>query len=94
MKSFLQKIFSPIIAIFESNEENFTYKSSHRTILIVVGFLFLLLTIGVLVVGLKSSNYGFVFPLLIFGGAGMVSLVVGCLGSDSAVAKIWNSRKS
>ncbi|MGH1486998.1 MAG: hypothetical protein ACRBCI_12345 [Cellvibrionaceae bacterium] len=92
MKTALQKLFSPILTGLDSGRDPFVYKPSHRTILIAVGCLFSLLTIGVLFVGLKGDGYGFVLPSLVFGGAGFISLLVGSLGSDRAVAKIWGSR--
>ena len=92
MKMTLQKLFSPILTRLDSGSDPFVYKSSQRTILIAVGCLFSLLTIAVLFVGLRSDTYAFVLPSLVFGGAGFVSLVVGSLGSDRAVATIWGSR--
>lgn len=93
MKNLLQTLFSPILNLFESGENPYAYKSSHRTILVAVGSLFALLTIGVVVVGVNSEGFGFVLPACVFGGAALVSLVVGVLGSDRAVAKLWGSRR-
>ena len=55
---------------------------------------------GVLFVGLGSLVFAFaqgqdpayLFPVLIFGGSGIICVVVGTVGSDRAVAKIWGSR--
>ncbi|MGH1441366.1 MAG: hypothetical protein ACRBBR_14720 [Cellvibrionaceae bacterium] len=92
MKKLLQTLFSPILNLFESGEEPYAYKPSHRTILVAVGSLFTLLTIGVVAVGVNSEGFGFLLPACVFGGAALVSLVVGALGSDRAVAKLWGSR--
>ena len=40
----------------------------------------------------QGKDPGYLFPVLIFGGAGLLSLLVGILGTDRAVAKIWGSR--
>jgi len=93
MKQILQKIFSPILNLFESGDEPYAYKPSHRTILIAVGSLFTLLAAGVFTVGLRGEGFGFLLPGIVFGGAALVSFVVGGLGSERAVAKLWGSRK-
>lgn len=41
MKAFLKKICSPILGMFEQGEGEYAYKASHRTILIIIGLLFL-----------------------------------------------------
>lgn len=93
MKNLFQTLFSPILNLFESGDEVYAYKPSHRTILLAVGSLFTLLAAGVFVVGLNGEGYGFLLPGFVFGGAALVSLVVGALGSERAVAKLWGSRK-
>ena len=39
-----------------------------------------------------AAEPGYLLPVLLFGGAGSIGLVVGCLGTDRAVAKIWGSK--
>ena len=91
VKRQLRSIFSPILNIFESGTEPFVYKSSHRTILVVMGCLFS--GLAVLVVFLaQGKDPGYFLPVLIFGVVGVVSLLVGLIGNDRAVAKIWGSR--
>jgi len=92
MKNLLKKICSPILNLFESGNEPYSYKTSHRTILLAVGSLFALLAAGVIAVGLRGDGFGFLLPGCVFGGAALVSLVIGGLGSDRAVAKLWGSR--
>lgn len=75
----------------ESGEDPFSYERSHRIILIVVGTLFVCLASLVLVI-MPADDMGYLLPVIVFGGAGMLALVVGALGSDRAVAKIWGSR--
>ncbi len=93
MKKILRVLFSPILSWFEKGDEPFKYKSSHRVILITVGYLFSLLSIAVFVIGLKGNGFGFLLPFTIFGGTGFLSLLIGHAGSDRAVAKIWGSNK-
>lgn len=92
MKALLRKIFSPILKTFESSDEAYLYKESHRKILIAMGVLFGILT-GVLVAVMKNSEgYGALIPVFVFGSVCLVTLVVGFLGTEKAVANIWNSR--
>ncbi len=92
MKSTLRYICSPILNHFESGEGPYSYKKSHRTILIVVGSLFLVLSslsVGAIV---ATSQLGAAIPILVFFITGLVCLIVGGLGTDRAVAKIWGSK--
>ncbi len=60
--------------------------------LLVIGVLFggLGLAVAVLAQG-KALTY--LFPALVFGAVGLLALVVGGLGSDRAVAKIWGNQR-
>ena len=91
MKTMLRTIFKPILNIFESGNERFTYKSSHRKILIFMGCIFSGLAIAVFVF-LPGDDLGYLLPVIVFGGGGVLSLLVGFIGNDRAVAKIWGSR--
>ncbi len=93
MKTLLQKIFSPLLSKFDSGEGEYSYERSHRLILVVVGSLFSFLTAGILAVGIHSEGWGFLFPAIIFGGVGSTAIIIGCFGSDRAVARIWSSKK-
>lgn len=92
MRSTLRKLFSPILSAFEGGDEPFNYKASHRTILIAVGSLFMLLSLALAAVGLYFETAGALFPFLIFFAVGSCALVVGGLGNDRAVAKIWGNK--
>ncbi|WP_419813085.1 hypothetical protein [Bacterioplanoides sp.] len=92
MKSFFTKLFSPILNLFETEQPAANYKPSHRLILIVVGSLFTLLSSALCVIAINSGILGGLFPALIFFAVGLVALVVGSLGSDNAVAKIWGNK--
>ncbi len=92
MKAHLRTIFSPILNLFETGEGEYRYKSSYRTILIVVGALFMLLSLVSLTAAFYTAQLGAWLPFIVFFSAGAVCEIVGFLGSDRAVAKIWGNR--
>ena len=91
MKDFARKLLAPVLNIFEKGNEEFSYKPLNRTILNVVGSLFLILTLALIFL-VPAVQTGKWLPVLIFGAAGFVCLVVGTLGSNRAVAKIWGTK--
>lgn len=92
MKKQLRFIFAPILDLFESGDGSYAYKSSHRTILIFIGCLFGSLAALVFSFSM-GKDPGYLFPVLIFGGAGFLALLIGLIGNDRAVAKIWGFGK-
>ncbi|MCG8394094.1 MAG: hypothetical protein MI745_13535 [Pseudomonadales bacterium] len=92
MKRLLRKLFSPILNPFESGEDNYAYRPSHRKILVAVGLLFLILSLGSLAMVIRASLYGGLIPVVFFLLVAVVCLVVALLGSDKAVARIWKSK--
>jgi hypothetical protein len=92
MKTLLRKLFAPILNIFEKGDEPYAYKSLNRKILIVIGLLFLGLAAAVGYLAIGQGEAGFILPVLVFSAVSLVTLVVGLLGSDRAVAKIWSNR--
>ena len=92
MKELLRKIFSPILTNFEQGEGAYAYKASHRSILVIVGGLFFVLSLSIIAAGLAFSQLGAAVPGLVFFAVGTTCLVVGGLGTDRAVAKIWGSK--
>ncbi len=91
MKKQLRRLFCPILCLFESGDESFSYKPSHRTILIIMSCLFSGLAALVFFL-MPEEDPGYWFPVVIFGGVGLIGLIVGFLGNDRAVAKIWGSK--
>ena len=92
MKHRLRQLFSFILKPLESGQVGPSYKDSHRTVLKLVGVLFLVLatvSIGALV---YTGKIGALIPALVFLGVGATCLVVGALGSDVAVSKMWGNR--
>ena len=92
MKKRLEAIVAPLLKGLEGDTEAYRYQPMHRKILIVVGALFVTLT---LVSAYFSLAYGLPAGLLstaVFLGAAGLCLLVGLLGSDRAVAGLWGNR--
>ncbi len=92
VKSFFRAFFSPILGLFESGDETFLYKRSHRMILLFMSVMFSGLA-SVVFALMPDGDAGYWFPVVIFGSVGVVGFVVGLLGNERAVAKIWGSRE-
>lgn len=91
MKQQLRMLFSPLLNRLESGDEEYAYRPSHRKILIFVCAVFFGLAALVLAIN-PGDDIGYFFPVIVFGLIGVLGLVVGLLGNDRAVAKIWGSR--
>ncbi|MBE0506914.1 MAG: hypothetical protein IBX50_09385 [Marinospirillum sp.] len=89
MKQMLIKIFWPILSFFETGEQSANYKESHRFVLNIVGTLFLFLSMVSAWAGYTSGAVGALIPVVVFFCVGLVALVLGTLGSNAAVTKIW-----
>ena len=92
MKDTLRKLFAPILDIFEGGEEPYNYRPSHRSILLAVGCLFLILGMISVYFGSIAGGTGAYIPTIVFALVCIFCFVVGGLGSDRAVAKIWGSK--
>lgn len=92
MKAQLRKFFAPILNRFEEGEGEYNYKNSHRTILKIVGTLFLLLSAVSLAAAFATTQTGAALPFVVFFCASSVCLIVGFLGNNRAVARIWRNK--
>lgn len=92
MKMLLTKLISPILNSLESAEGDYQYSSSHRTILKVMGVLFLGIAGVTLYFSMLIDQLAGLFPTVLFGGAGLLCLIIAWVGSDKAVAKLWRNR--
>jgi len=90
MKTLLRSIFSPILNLFESGHDAYLYKKSHRVILMVMGILFSGLGSLVYILA-EGQDIGYLLPVVVFGGVGLLCLLIGSIGNDRAVSKIWGS---
>jgi hypothetical protein len=95
MKSLLRRIFKPLLTPLERGDgdsgSDYVYKPSHRIILIVISFMFLFLASLSLFLA-PSGEWDYMIPVVVFGGAGLFCLLVGSIGKDIAVARLWGSR--
>ncbi|MEL0637322.1 MULTISPECIES: hypothetical protein [Marinomonas] len=92
MKALLKKLCSPLLVSFEKGEGEYVYKDSHRKILIIMGLLFLAISLASLFLAIKFTEAGGIIPIVVFLGVGLVCEIVGFLGSDRAVSKIWKNK--
>ena len=92
MKSFLRTLFSPLLNIFENSSEEYSYKPLNRKILLVISFLFGCLASVVLYLIPENAELAYYLPVIIFGSISSVGFIVGFVGNDRAVSKIWGNR--
>ena len=92
MKNLLRRLCQPILAPLEKGNEPYSYKPLNRKVLIFISILFFTLAILVAYVSYGKGEPGYLLPVVVFSLIAVVGLVVGLLGSDRAVAKIWGSR--
>lgn len=92
MNEILRVLFRPVLNLFEKGSEPYDYKPLNRKILLVMGLLFCGLAAAVAYVAPRDDGFGFLIPLSVFSMVGFVCIIVGVLGNDRAVAKIWGNR--
>jgi hypothetical protein len=92
MKAILRKIFSPILNVFEKGNEPYVYKSMSRKILIAMGTMFAGIASVVILYIIYNKAYGYALPAIVFSSVALVSIIVGALGNERAVAKIWGNK--
>lgn len=92
MKAALTKLFSPILNYFEPTKGEYIYRHSQRKVLLFIGIVsFTLSTISLIAAVILSQLAGLLSILLFFICA-CICLILGLLGSDQAVAKIWGNK--
>lgn len=91
MKTRLRSLFSPLLNRLEAGDEDYIYKPSHRIALLVIGFFFALLGTLNLILS-DGASLDNAIPVMVFYAAALITLGVGSLGNDRAVAKIWGSK--
>ena len=93
MKNGLRKLFAPLLNVFEHGEGDYDYKPMSRIILIVIAVLFGGLTVGLIVISQKIAlGWGTLIPVSVFSAVSLFCIIIGGLGTDRAVARVWGSR--
>jgi len=92
MKRLLIKLFWPILSVFESDGVATSYRKSHRVALNFMGSLFIVLSLVSAWITGSTGDLGSLLPVIVFSLVGIVALVVGTLGSNAAVCKIWGNK--
>jgi len=92
MKKFFRSVFASILIIFEKGDGPYNYKPLNRIILNVMGTLFTCLAIAVAFSVPDEGSVGYMLPVVVFLALGITCLVVGILGNERAVCKIWGNR--
>ena len=93
MKNGMRKVFAPLLNIFENGEGNYTYKPMSRGILLAIAVLFGSLTVGLIVFTTKMAmGWGAIIPISVFSSVSLFCLIIGGLGTDRAVARVWGNR--
>lgn len=92
MKQALRALFAPLLNPLESGGEPYHYRPLSRQILLFFGVVFCGLGALVLYLMPADADPGYYLPVVVFIGAGSYGLVVGLLGNDRAVAKIWGNK--
>tara|TARA_B100000963_G_C22493492_1_gene610348 strand:+ start:429 stop:710 length:282 start_codon:yes stop_codon:yes gene_type:complete len=92
MRNLLRKLFAPLLNIFENSEGGYVYKPMCRIILIVLALLFGCLTVGLIMLSQQMAlGWGALIPVSVFSAVSLFCLIIGGLGTDRAVARVWGS---
>lgn len=91
MRDLFRRLFAPILRPFERGGDPFEYKPSHRRILLIMSVMFIGLA-GLVLWVMPGFDPSYLLPVIVFGGVGLLGILIGTLGEDRAVARIWGSR--
>jgi hypothetical protein len=92
MKASLRKLFAPLLDPLERGDEPYAYKPLNRKILLAVSGLFAFMCASIIYLMPADADKGYLVPVVVFGLVALVGLIVGALGNERAVAKIWGNR--
>ena len=92
MRNMLTRLFWPILKFFETGGDPANYKTSHRVALNIVGGLFIFLSLVSATAAYTVGGPASLIPVIVFLCLGIVAVIVGALGSNCAVARIWGTK--
>ena len=93
LKEFARKICAPLLKPLENSDAPYHYTPKSRGILVIMSLLFLSLATGLAVFLPSGIERTFLIPVTVFGLIGLLGLLVAWLGSERAVARLWNSKQ-
>lgn len=91
MKAQLRQLFAPVLRPLEAGEGAFRYQALHRTILMVVSGLALVLAAVSAYFSLSADLTAGLLATAVFLSLSGLCAVVGLLGTDRAVARLWGN---
>ncbi|MAB23994.1 hypothetical protein ACS8E9_03860 [Pseudomonas neustonica] len=93
LKEFARKLCAPLLKPLENSDAPYHYTPKSRGILVIMSLLFLSLATGLAVFLPSGIERTFLIPVTVFGLIGLLGLLVAWLGSERAVARLWNSKQ-
>ncbi|SDS07981.1 hypothetical protein SAMN05216271_1105 [Halopseudomonas sabulinigri] len=93
LKDLARKVCAPLLNPLENSDAPYHYTPKSRGILVVMSVLFLSLAIGLAVFLPAGIERTFLIPVSVFGLIGLFGLLVAWLGSERAIARLWNSKQ-
>lgn len=85
----LRNFFWFVLRHFERGDGPFRYKPMYRKVLLAIGVLFAGLSALSGYFSAGVAGFGAMIPVFVFAAVAGVCLIVGLLGSDRAVSRIW-----
>ncbi|MEH6566537.1 MAG: hypothetical protein V7756_14505 [Halopseudomonas sp.] len=93
LKDTARKLCSPLLKPLENSDAPYHYTPRSRAILVIMSVMFLMLATGLALFLPSGIERTFLIPVSVFGLIGVLGLLVAWLGSERAVARLWNSRQ-
>ena len=92
MKDRLRQLFHPVLRFFENDSDEFQLTPTNRKVALFISATFVIIAFLLPIIASAQPFTAYIFPVAVFGGIGLIGLVVGILGSDHAVAKLVGNR--
>ena len=93
VKEVARKLCAPLLNPLENSDAPYHYTPKSRTILVIMSLLFLGLATGLAIFLPAGIERTFLIPVTVFGLIGLLGLLVAWLGTERAIARLWNSKQ-
>jgi hypothetical protein len=93
IKDHARRLCAPLLNPLEAGDSPYHYAPKSRAILVIMSLLFIALASALGLLLPAGSDPFFILPVAVFGLLGALGLLVAWLGSERAVARLWNSRQ-